>query len=306
MAPSRTRGAAVVVAAVVALAACGGPPNATPGSPGAARSGVASVSMSASPTPGATVRSVATGAASPSAGSLACHAGNRAAAGTAQLFRAVPNAGREVALTFDMGGRLDPAVEIMRFLVANRVCATIFATGAMSETAAGQEVLAIVALHPDLFEIGNHTMHHCDLVSGGGGSPTTAPCAAPGVPSADFVRRELTDAAAILQQATGQGPAPYWRPPYGSTSPAVLAAAASVGYTKTFLWDIDTVDWKPASDGGPTAEQVAAKVTTAATPGSVVLMHLGGYVTLAALGRIVPALRERGLRLTSLSDLLDG
>ena len=32
-----------------------------------------------------------------------------------------------VALTFDMGGRMDPAVDIMNFLVANEVCATIFA-----------------------------------------------------------------------------------------------------------------------------------------------------------------------------------
>ena len=41
----------------------------------------------------------------------------------------------------------------------------------------GREIMAIVRAHPELFEIGNHTMHHCDLVRGGGGSPTTAPCA---------------------------------------------------------------------------------------------------------------------------------
>ena len=60
--------------------------------------------------------------------------------------------------------------------------------------------MAVIKAHPELFEIGNHTMHHCDLVSGGGGSPTTAPCA--GVtPTADFIRQELTDAAAILTQS---------------------------------------------------------------------------------------------------------
>ncbi|MDQ2941391.1 MAG: polysaccharide deacetylase family protein [Chloroflexota bacterium] len=221
-----------------------------------------------------------------------------------QTFYAVPNAGHNLALTFDMGGRLEPALAIMRFLVENGVCATLFPTGAMSQTAVGQQVLAVVRAHPELFEIGNHTMHHCDLVSGGAGSPTTAPCAG-GAPTADFIRQELTDAAAILQAGTRQNPQPYWRPPYGSVNPAVLDAAASVGYTKAFMWDIDTIDWKPASDGGPSAEQIASKVVTQAQDGSNVLMHIGGYETLDALQIMVPGLRDRGFTLTSLSDLLN-
>ncbi|MEP7082946.1 MAG: LysM peptidoglycan-binding domain-containing protein, partial [Chloroflexota bacterium] len=93
-----------------------------------------------------------------------CTAGNRVAAGSAQTLAIIPNAGPGVALTFDMGGRMDPAVDIMSFLVANRVCATIFATGVMSETPQGEQVLAIIRDHPELFEIANHTMYHCDLV----------------------------------------------------------------------------------------------------------------------------------------------
>jgi peptidoglycan-N-acetylglucosamine deacetylase len=235
----------------------------------------------------------------------ACHAGNRASAAPSAVYRSIPGAGAEVALTFDMGGRLDPALQIMNLLVANRVCATIFPTGAMSQTPIGQQALAIIRAHPELFEVGNHTMHHCDLVHGGLGSPTTAPCAG-GVPTAAFIRRELTDAAAILKAGTGQDPVPYWRPPYGVYNQAVLNAAASVGYTKTLLWDIDTVDWKPISDGGPTAQQIANKVVDGAVNGSVVLMHLGGYETLEALKLMIPHLRQRGFALTSISDQLDG
>ena len=234
-----------------------------------------------------------------------CRAGNRANGGAATYAR-IPNAGDEVALTFDMGGRMDPAVDIMNFLVANDVCATIFATGVMSETPQGRQVMAIIRAHPELFEIANHTMYHCDLVRGGGGSPTTAPCQTGGAPTADFIRDQLTDAEAILRAGTGQDPQPYWRPPYGSVNDAVKAAAASVGYTKTFMWDIDTVDWKPVADGGPTAEQIASRVITTAQGGSNVLFHLGGYNTLDAVRLIVPGLRERGLAVTSLSDLLDG
>ncbi len=235
--------------------------------------------------------------------STGCTAGNRVAAGSAQTFRTIPNAGPAVALTFDMGGRMDPAVDIMNFLVANGVCATIFATGVMSTTPQGQQVLGIIRAHPELFEVGNHTMYHCDLVRGGGGSPTTAPCT--GSFDANRIRKELTDAEAILRAGTSQTPQPYWRPAYGSISDAVLNAAASAGYTKAFLWDIDSIDWKPVSDGGPTAEQIAAKVIGNAVNGSNVLFHIGGYETLDALHLIIPGLRDRGFTLTSLSDLLN-
>ncbi len=233
-----------------------------------------------------------------------CTAGNRVGAGSAQTFRTIPNAGAGVALTFDMGGRMEPAVDIMNFLIANDVCATIFATGIMSETAQGREVMALIKAHPELFEIANHTMYHCDLVRGGGGSPSTSPCAG-GPFSAARIRQELTDAEAILRAGTGQNPQPYWRPPYGSLNDAVVSAAASVGYTKTFMWDIDTIDWKPIADGGPTAEQIAAKVVGNAVNGSNVLFHLGGYETLDSLRIMVPALRDRGFKITSLSDLLN-
>jgi peptidoglycan/xylan/chitin deacetylase (PgdA/CDA1 family) len=240
----------------------------------------------------------------PSPVSSGCRAGNRVAAGNPQTFHVVPSAGRGVALTFDMGGRLDPGVDILNFLIQHKVCATLFPTGAMAQTPQGREIMAIVRAHPELFEIGNHTMHHCDLVRGGGGSPTTAPCA--GVtPTAQFIRRQLADAEAILRQLSGQNPQPYWRPPYGSLNAAVISAAASAGYTKTFMWDIDTIDWKPIRDGGPTAQQIASKVITTAEGGSNVLMHLGGYETLDALRIMVPGLRDRGFTLTSLSDLLN-
>ncbi|MEP6470270.1 MAG: polysaccharide deacetylase family protein [Chloroflexota bacterium] len=233
-----------------------------------------------------------------------CRAGNRVPAGSPQTFYTVSGAGNGVALTFDMGGRLDPGVDILRFLIDRGVCATLFPTGAMAQTTEGQAIMTIARAHPELFEVGNHTMHHCDLVRGGGGSPTTAPCVG-GAPMAAFIRRELTDAAAILKQQTGQDPAPYWRPPYGSLNNAVIQAAAAAGYTKTFMWDIDTIDWKPISQGGPTAQQIATKVITQAEGGSNVLMHLGGYETLDALKIMVPGLRDRGFLLTSLSDMLN-
>ena len=296
---------AAVAAAVMLISACGGTPHGASGqpSPTAGPSGSVRPSPSPSAAEASSAQPTDTATPSPTPPASGCHAGGRVAAGGQETFVTAPSAGHAMALTLDMGGRLDPGIDILNLLIGNGVCATIFPTGAMAQTAEGQQVMSIIRAHPELFEIGNHTMHHCNLVSGGGGSPTAAPCV--GVsPTPDFIRNELTDAAAILQQSAGQQPAPYWRPPYGVMNQAVRDAAASVGYTKTFMWDIDTIDWKPIADGGPTAQQIAAKVVSRAVDGSIVLMHLGGYETLDALAIMIPALRDRGLLLTSLSDLL--
>lgn len=296
-----------VFALLVVISACSTPTiTSSPATAAPLSSSAAPSSASPSPTasPSATPTEAPTASPSTPPTGSGCTAGNRVSAGSAQTFRTIPDAGPGVALTFDMGGRMDPAVDIMNFLAANGVCATIFATGVMSQTEQGQQVMAIIRAHPELFEIANHTMYHCDLVRGGGGSPTTAPCVG-GPFSADRMHKELTDADAILRAGTGQDPRPYWRPPYGSVNTAVLDAAASAGYTKTFLWDIDTIDWKPITDGGPTAAQIAAKVVGNAVNGSNVLFHLGGYETLDSLRLIVPGLRDRGFTLTSLSDLLN-
>ncbi len=37
------------------------------------------------------------------------------------------------------------------------------------------------------------------------------------------------------------------------------------------LWDVDTIDWKPIRDGGPTAAQIVANVLAQAQGGSILL-----------------------------------
>lgn len=217
------------------------------------------------------------------------------------------SASGRVALTFDMGGRMTPAVQILNLLVANGVCATIFPTGAISRTTAGQAALAVVKAHPELFELGNHTMNHCDLVRGGGGAPGAAQsaiCNALGSsPTEAQVKKELTDGEYWINYYTGMTVQPYWRAPYGVSNLAVRTWAAEVGYAKHFKWNIDTIDWKPIAQGGPTAKSMTLKVVNGATSGSVVLMHLGGYETADALQAMIDGLRSRGYLLTTLSDI---
>jgi peptidoglycan-N-acetylglucosamine deacetylase len=234
-----------------------------------------------------------------------CHAGVAVRRSGQETFASVPSAPGTLALTFDMGGRLTPALDILRFLIASDVCATIFPTGAMSATAEGRRVIELIGSNRDLFEVGNHTMHHCDLVRGGGGSPTTAPCAG-GPPTQARIGRELREADEVIRSITGVGTAPYWRPPYGSHNAAVRDAAAVAGYTKTVMWSVDTVDWRPVAEGGPTAAQISDGVVRRAAGGGIVLFHLGGWHTLAALEMMVPRLRARGLTLTTVSHQRSG
>jgi peptidoglycan/xylan/chitin deacetylase (PgdA/CDA1 family) len=227
-----------------------------------------------------------------------CTAGDPPSPADPLVVRAVATATGEIALTFDMGGRLDPALSILRYLELRRICATIFPTGAMAATEIGTQVIEEIAAHPELFELGNHTVHHCNLRDGGTGAacPATRP-------SADFVAAELQDADATITGLGGPSTVPYWRPPYGAVDKALREVAADAGYPVTVMWSTDTIDWRKVADGGPTAAQSAAKVLAGRQAGAVVLMHLGGWTTRNALPAMVTGLRDAGYTPTSVSAL---
>jgi peptidoglycan/xylan/chitin deacetylase (PgdA/CDA1 family) len=227
-----------------------------------------------------------------------CSVGSPPDPGSPIVVRAVAGATREIALTFDLGGRTLPALSILRSLELRRVCATIFPTGETAATPEGAAILAEIAAHPELFEVGNHTLRHCNLRDGGGpaGCPATRPSAA-------FVRAELRDADAIIAPLAGSPTAPWWRPPYGAVDRAIRLAAADAGYPVTVMWSTDTIDWRRVRDGGPTAAEIAATVVAQRTAGGVVLMHLGGWRTLDSLPAMVAGLRAAGYAPTSVSAL---
>jgi hypothetical protein len=228
---------------------------------------------------------------------IACTAGSPPAGTSARTVRSVAAASGEIALTFDMGGRrrrpahrpVPRARARVRHDLPDR-------RGGPTEI--GALVLEEVRDHPELFELGNHTVHHCNLRDGDGGSacPATRPTAA-------FVTAELRDADATIASIAGRTTGPYWRPPYGATDAALAAVAADASYPYTMLWSTDTIDWRRVSDGGPTAAGIAAKVIANRTAGAIVLMHLGGYETRDALPAMIHGLRGAGYTPTSLSAL---
>ncbi|MGI8926599.1 MAG: polysaccharide deacetylase family protein [Tepidiformaceae bacterium] len=196
-----------------------------------------------------------------------------------------------VALTLDMGGRVEPALDIVNWLLANQVHATIFMTGAMAEnpyTEAGRDVLRIIEAHPATFELANHSYTHADFRG----------------LTASQIADELARTERAMAPYASQDPRPLFRPPFGGWNDSVVNAVAAAGYPRVIMWDIDTIDWMPEAEGGPSTNFIVSKVLNNARGGSIVLMHLGGYNTFEALPRIVAGLRERGFQLVTVGEML--
>ena len=199
-----------------------------------------------------------------------------------------PRTVNSIALTFDMGGRLDPAVEIIRWLIDHEVHATLFPTGKTgSQTSQGVAALQLAASRPDLFDFANHSWDHPDFVD------------LTRVQMAEQLDRTEFALAPVIGTTR-----PWFRPPFGSWNAEVRTGIGAAGWRYVVMWDVDTIDWKPVADGGPTAAQIEARVRANARGGSIVLMHLGGWNTLAALPGILDAAADLGLEPVTLTEML--
>lgn len=189
---------------------------------------------------------------------------------------------RAVALTFDDGPSPQYTPQVLAVLRRFHVPATFFAVGYLA--AAYPHLIQAEAAAG--MEIGNHTYNH------------------PEVPPFDELPArlqydEIALAAADLRRAGVD--ATTFRPPEGSFSADVAAAAARLD-ERVVLWSVDPADWQP----GTTADTIVRNVLRAVQPGSIVLFHDGGgdrRATVAALPRIITAIRRRGLALVTVDGL---
>jgi len=194
-----------------------------------------------------------------------------------------------IALTFDMGGRLEPAVDIVQWLIDHDVHATLFPTGKSgTQTTQGLAAIQLAAAHPELFDVGNHSWDHPDFRD----------------LSAVQMAQQLTSTETALAPILGST-LPWFRPPLGGYDDAVKAGVGAAGWKYLVLWDVDTIDWRPVVNDppGPTASQIVGKIRDNARGGSIVLMHLGGWNTLEALPGILAALEDMGLIPVTLDEM---
>ncbi|HEX8938680.1 MAG TPA: polysaccharide deacetylase family protein [Candidatus Limnocylindrales bacterium] len=194
-----------------------------------------------------------------------------------------------VALTFDVGGGLTPDPATVQWLADHRIPATFLVGGAATTgTDAGRQVLTIVAAHRDLFRVGD---------GGWDASPFVGLTAA-------AIADQLQRTEAAVAPLAGSSTKPFVRPPYGAQDAAVLAATGAAGWAYLVLWDVEPLDGVPEAQGGPTTDDIVARILSRAQGGSIVHLHLGGQHTLEALPAIVDGLRARGLDPATLGELL--
>jgi len=211
------------------------------------------------------------------------------AGGPATVVSHGPRGTSQIALTFDMGGRLDPAVDIVQWLIDHDVHATLFPTGkAGTTTDQGRAALQLAATRPDLFAFANHSWDHPDF--------TTL--------SAAEMADQLQTTEDAIRELIGVSTAPWFRPPFGAWTFAVREGVGAAGWSRLVMWDVDTIDWKSTADGGPTAHDIVTRVLANGQGGSIVLMHLGGWHTLDALPDLLAGLQSRGLTPVTLPEML--
>jgi len=190
------------------------------------------------------------------------------------------------ALTFDDGPDPRHTPEIGRLLAARGHQATFFVLGAHARG------------HPRL--LGELAAAGHELASHGDDHRLLA-LALPRT-----VRRQLDGAEQAVAAATGEAPAPLFRPPHGVRSPWLHRTVAARGY-RVCGWNGSVFD-----TASPGVQAIVERVRRRLQPGAVVLLHDGDgsgrggsrRQTVEALPAILDEAERRGLRSVRLSSLL--
>ncbi len=200
---------------------------------------------------------------------------------TKAVIRGAGTRPRYVALTFDDGpSKYTP--QVRKILRRAGVKATFFVLG----RAARANRAEVRRLVKEGHVIADHTWSHRAL--------TTISAAA--------VDTELKDTLLEIKRTTGASPT-LMRPPYGTTSASVNRIARRYKML-VVVWNVDSADWQ---NHDPDIIFNRVMKSRNLGPGSIVLMHDGGgnrAGTVAALPRILKALKEKGLTAVTLPVLL--
>jgi peptidoglycan-N-acetylglucosamine deacetylase len=189
-----------------------------------------------------------------------------------------------VAITFDAcatrKGEYGFDREVFEILKRERVPATIFVSGLWVDTHA--EAMAELTADP-LIEFGDHSYDHPHM--------TRLPAARVG--------EEIAETEAALSRYGRHAVA--FRPPFGDWNRRVLEIVRGKNLP-TVTWDVVSGD--PSAK--TTTDGMIRAVLGGARPGSIIIFHINGrgWKTHEALPAILSGLRERGLRLVPLSELM--
>jgi peptidoglycan/xylan/chitin deacetylase (PgdA/CDA1 family) len=106
----------------------------------------------------------------------------------------------------------------------------------------------------------------------------------------------IRQADAVIERLTGSKPL-YFSPHKGEFNAAVLEASRQAGH-ELILWSLDTIDWRH-----PSPSAMRDRIVSRVQPGDIILMHPTAE-TVQALPEMIAGIRAKGLRLTTLNQLL--
>lgn len=183
---------------------------------------------------------------------------------------------KSLALTFDDGPDAGMMPAVMELLNRYDAKATFFVLGSKINE---QTAPVLRSAAEQGFEIGNHSENHLHM-------PSLMP---------EQMLWEVEQVQRKVEQETGRRPS-LFRPPYLDVSGQMLSLIPM-----PFIFGFSNRDW----DCGCTVEQRISQALKDSRDGAVLLMHCfeGNEPTLEALEYLLPELKRRGYRITTVSDL---
>lgn len=190
-----------------------------------------------------------------------------------------------IALTFDGGGNNDSAERIIEVLSRDSIQSSFFLTGQFMD----KFPETVEAIKDSGAEIANHTYSHKDLTS----------------LSVDEAEKEISQMKEVAQKYN-LTLSPFFRFPYGARDKESIALVNDLGYVSV-RWTVDSLGWQGKIKNHD-AKFVADRVVGKASPGAIVLMHLGSAqdkstLDADALIEIIATLKNAGYQFVTLSEL---
>jgi probable sporulation protein (polysaccharide deacetylase family) len=182
-----------------------------------------------------------------------------------------------VALMVNVSWGTEYLPGMLQVLRQERVPATFFLEGSWVKKNPEQARALVKEGH----EIGNHAYSHPQMSS----------------LSSARIREEILRTEQLIEETLGTR-SKWFAPPAGDFNQTVVKEADRLGM-KTVLWTVDTVDWRKSS----TPELMVERVKRGITGGSLILMHPTDR-TVEALPEIIRIIKEKGLRLGTVSEVL--
>ena len=189
---------------------------------------------------------------------------------------------QRVALIFNVGVGYEPAAGILDTLAAEGVPATMFVMGWW----AAEHPAILTRMANEGYPIGSHGDQSYELT---------------GLSDSE-VAADVANAAAAIEHAIGQPPAPYFTPYAAATDERVRAIVDAAGYLNVG-WEVSAVDY----GADATADGVYDRVMGAMYDGAIVELHLDGPASAESTGAALPLmirdLRAQGYQFVTIPEM---